>query len=337
MNSFLDLNVNWSKKNKMAMNQIPAPLKKVDRVEIFTLIDNYADVLLSSTDIITRPSRLESSEISRDTFLAEHGLSLLVNVYQGEKRHTILFDTGHTRMGVPHNMEKLGIKAESIEAIVLTHAHVDHTGSLNTLLEKIPNPIPLVVHPDAFLFPRFIQEKDGTKRRYPRTLVREELTCMKVELLESKGPRLIVEDMIMVTGEVKRTTEFEKGLPNAFIERNGKMEPDPLTEDQALIIHLKDKGLVVISGCSHAGIINTVHYAKNLTGEKIVHAILGGFHLTGPYFEKVIDKTIRELKKEAPQVLVPMHCTGWKAMRQISLELPSLFILNSVGSKISLS
>ena len=319
------------------MDRLPVLPKAMDRVEIITIIDNYVDVLLKDTDIVTRPPRGTGEEVPTDTFLAEHGLSLLVRVYQGSEAHTILFDTGYSQIGVPHNMAQLELDVEEIEAIVLSHSHMDHTGSLRTILEKIPDPIPLVVHPDAFLFPRYIERDDGTRQRFPRTLRREDLARKKAEVLESKTPTLIVDDGVMVTGEVERTTGFEKGLPGALVETNGKMKPDPISDDQALVLNLKEKGLVVISGCSHSGIINTIFYAQKLTGMRKVHAVLGGFHLTGPAFEPIIEKTIKELKNVAPEVIVPMHCTGWKAIQRFSEEFPSSFVLNSVGSKITLS
>jgi 7,8-dihydropterin-6-yl-methyl-4-(beta-D-ribofuranosyl)aminobenzene 5'-phosphate synthase len=136
---------------------------------------------------------------------------------------------------------------------------------------------------------------------------------------------------------VERVTDFEKGLPNAQMERNGKIEKDLILDDQALVINLKGKGLVVIAGCSHAGIINTILYAGKITGVEKVHTVLGGFHLSGPIFEPIIEETIKEFKKMAPEVLVPMHCTGWKAIQRFSDEFPSSFVLNSVGSRFTLS
>lgn len=319
------------------MDPLPVSLKELDRVEILTLMDNFVDVLLEDTKVVSRPPKAIGAEIPTDTLLAEHGLSLLVKVQHGAEKHTILFDTGYNSMGVLHNMAKLAVDPNEMEAIVLSHGHMDHTGSLHPILQKISNPIPLVVHPDAFLYPRFVEEKDGSRRRFPRTLVREDLDRRNVELLESKTPTPILDETILVTGEVERTTEFEKGMPNALIERDGNLEPDPIKDDQALVMHLKDKGLVVVSGCSHAGIVNTVRYAKKLTGVAKVHAILGGFHLSGAFFEKIVDKTIDELKALSPVVVVPMHCTGRKAMEQFSREFPSSFVLNSVGSKITLS
>ena len=318
------------------MDPLPVSLKPLNRVEVLTLMDNFVDVLLEDTDIVTRPPKAAGAEIPTDTLLAEHGLCLLVKVQHGADRHTILFDTGYNSIGVLHNMDRLAVDPDTLEAIILSHAHMDHTGSLHPILEKVSNPIPLVVHPDAFIYPRFLKGKDGSIRKFPRTLVREDLERRNVAILESKTPTPILDDKILVTGEVERTTAFEKGMPNALLERDGKLEPDPIKDDQALVMHLRDRGLVVISGCSHTGIVNTVRYAKKLTGVEKVYAVIGGFHLSGAFFEKILKKTIDELKALSPAVVVPMHCTGQKAMELFSREFASSFVLNSVGSKITL-
>jgi 7,8-dihydropterin-6-yl-methyl-4-(beta-D-ribofuranosyl)aminobenzene 5'-phosphate synthase len=319
------------------MDTLPVPLKELDRVEILTLMDNYVDVLLEDTGVVTRPPRTIGEEIPADTLLAEHGLCLLVKVQRDAEQHTILFDTGYNRMGVLHNMDQLRVNPNEMEAIVLSHFHMDHTGSLHSILEKISGPIPLVVHPDAFLYPRFVELKDGSKKRFPRTLVRKDLDQRNVKIQESKTPTPILDGSILVTGEIERTTAFEKGMPNALLEREGRLERDPIKDDQALVMNLKGKGLVVVSGCSHAGIINTVLYAKKLTGVEKIHAVLGGFHLSGAFFEKILEKTIEMLKALSPAVVVPMHCTGRKAIERFSQEFPSAFVLNSVGSKITLT
>lgn len=319
------------------MNHLPDTLKEVDRVEIVTLIDNYVDDLLEDTDIVVRSAHRKGEEIPRDTLVAEHGLSLLVTVHQGTKTHDILFDTGYSQIGVPHNMALLDIDLQRIEAIVMSHAHMDHTGSLHKILEGMRGPVTLVVHPGAFLFPRYIERDDGTRQRFPRTLSREDLVSEKLKIVESKAPVLLADDGLMVTGQVERTTGFEKGLPGALMEKDGEMKPDPISDDQALVLNLKEKGLVVISGCSHSGIINTIFHAQKVTGLRKVHAVLGGFHLTGPAFESIIEETISELKNVAPEVIVPMHCTGWKAIQRLDQEFPSAFVLNSVGSKITLA
>ena len=316
---------------------LPVSLKAVDRVEILTLIDNYIDLLLPPSEIITRPPLAKDGNILDNTLLAEHGLSLLITVTQGETKHTVLFDTGYTKVGVLHNIEQLGVNVEEIESIVISHGHMDHTGSLYGILDKIPGTIPLVVHPGAFEYPRYTRTPDGSTRLFPRTLIKDELEQKNVELVESKSPTLIADDMIMVTGEVERTTEFEKGMPNALKEKDGELVFDPFADDQSIVIKLNGKGLVVISGCAHAGIINTIMFAQKTTGENNIQAVLGGFHLSGLFFEKIHDKTIAEFKKLDPEVLIPMHCTGWKAIQRFQKEFPSSFVLNSVGSKVTVS
>ncbi len=325
------------KGGKPMSENLSGSLKTVNRVEITTLIDNYVDVLLPSTDIITRPPLSIDGKVKADTFLAEHGLSLLVTVWQGEEKHTILFDTGYTKIGVLHNIEQLGLNIEDIEVIVLSHGHMDHTGSLNRILDKIPGTIPLVLHPGAFVYPRYTRQPDGSKNIWPQTLTRDALAQKNVEIVESETPTLIADEMIMVTGEVERTTAFEKGMPNALVEKNGEIVQDPILDDQAIVMKLNGKGLVVISGCAHSGIINTLTFAQKTIGEQSIHTVLGGFHLTGPFFEKIHDETIQEMKKMDPDVIMPMHCTGLKAIQLFQREFPSSFVLNSVGSKMTLS
>jgi 7,8-dihydropterin-6-yl-methyl-4-(beta-D-ribofuranosyl)aminobenzene 5'-phosphate synthase len=214
---------------------------------------------------------------------------------------------------------------------------MDHTGALHRFLDSIDTRIPVVVHPDAFLYPRFLVLADGRRQQFPRTLIRSELAARNIEIVESRSPVPLSEGTILVSGEVGRKTEFEKGMPNAFVEKDGKEVKDSIPEDQALIMHLKGKGLVIVSGCSHAGIINTLLHAGNITGEEKIHGIMGGFHLSGSAYEPTLEPTITELKKVNPEVLVPMHCTGWKAMTLLARTFPSSMILNSVGSTITLS
>ncbi len=310
-------------------------IQAVDRVEILTVVDNYVDVLLTNTEAVTRPPVSKSGTIPVDTLLAEHGLSLLITVYQGESRRTMLFDTGYSRVCALHNMDMLGVDLATVEAMALSHGHMDHTGSLYPVLDRIPGRIPLVVHPGVFDAPRFFGLPDGRRLLFPQTLIREDLRKQDIDLVESTTPTPLAADTIVVTGEVERVTGFEKGLPNAQMEKDGEIVPDPILDDQALVIHLKGKGLVIISGCSHAGIVNTVLYAQKITGIEDVHAVMGGFHLSGPYFEQIIEQTIAEFHKMNPQYISPMHCTGWKAIHQMAEAFPEAFILNSVGSMIT--
>ena len=309
----------------------------VDKVEILTLMDNYIDVLLPSTEIVHRPPLASAGQIPTTTLVAEHGLSLLIRVYKGADSHTVLLDTGWTSIGVLHNMQILGVDPGEIQTIVLSHAHMDHTGTLVPLLERIGRPIKLVLHPHAFSSPRYLALDETTKILFPKTLD-EKILCEKgAEIVLSKSPISVGQSMVGVTGQVERVTSFEKGMPNALMEKDGQVVPDPILDDQALVINLEGKGLVIVAGCSHAGIINTILYAQKITGLQKVHAVLGGFHLSGAFFEPIIEQTIAELKDIAPDILVPMHCTGWKAIHRFEEEFPGSFVLNSVGSKFILN
>jgi 7,8-dihydropterin-6-yl-methyl-4-(beta-D-ribofuranosyl)aminobenzene 5'-phosphate synthase len=299
-------------------------------------MDNYVDLLLESTDMVKRPAIQEGNTISRDTLMAEHGLSLLVTTHTHGNAHSILLDTGHTQIGVPHNLKMLKRDLKDIEAIVMSHGHMDHTGGLYRLVEELPKPMDLVVHPWAFHSPRMIQAPNGTLSYFPDTLIIDELESNGFRVHESETPLPLAQGTILVTGQIDRTTPFEKGFPPAKTMRNGDLVSDAIDDDQALIVNLKNRGLVVISGCAHAGIINTIQYARKLTGIDTIHAILGGFHLTGPYFQSILGDTAAALADMNPAVVVPMHCTGWQAINLIARTLPDAFILNSVGSTYTL-
>jgi len=316
---------------------LPKPIQGVDRVEITVLMDNYIDVLLGSTDVVKRPIFRNGDEIPTDTVIAEHGLSMLVRTFQKEESHSILFDTGHNKTSVQFNLKQLGIDISAVEAIVLSHFHMDHTGGLYPILEELSWSVPLVVHPEVFTSPRFLKWPDGRMERFPNTLVREDLMDRGATILESQVPVPLANGTILVTGEIERKTTFEKGFPIARMMQDGELVFDPIRDDQALVVCLKGKGLVVISGCAHSGIVNTVLYSRKITGIETVYAILGGFHLTGPFFEPIIEDTVAALMEIGPKVLVPMHCTGWKAMNRFYEAFPDVFILNSVGSKFVLS
>ncbi len=313
------------------------PLKEVERIEITTLIDNYVDLMLPDTPIVKRPPLSRGKELPKDTLAAEHGLSLMVTTYRGSESHSVLFDAGYNENGVMHNIDRLGIDIQSVEALVLSHAHMDHTGAINSILNRISKPIPLFVHPEIFSFPRCIEQKDGNRILFPRTFVKEDIASTDFILKESKSPTLIANDTIAVTGEVERTTDFEKGMPNAFVQVDGHYQNDCIPDDQSLIVKLKNRRLVLVTGCCHAGLINTIRYALKLTGFDKVHGIFGGLHLSGAFFEMVIERTVDALKEINPEVIVPMHCTGWNAIKRLADTFPDAFILNSVGSKFILT
>ncbi|OIN96021.1 MAG: hypothetical protein AUJ48_02175 [Deltaproteobacteria bacterium CG1_02_45_11] len=313
-------------------------LQEVDRVEITTIIDNYSDSTLQMSEppsaMIKRAPMAIDGKVPSDTLMAEHGLSLLVKIFKNNKQYNVLLDAGWSDRGVLHNLKMLGIDIAKIEAIVISHGHMDHFGALPDVLKRMASPnAALIIHPDAFLR-RSISLPGGAMITMP-VLNKTSLPKTGVKVVITKDPYLLATDLMVSSGEVERTTDFEKGMSGAFIEREGKPEPDSILDDQGLIINLKGKGLIVITGCAHSGIINTVKYAQNITGVDTVYAIMGGFHLTGPQFMPLTDRTIQELRKLNPSVIIPMHCTCWAAANRIAMEFPAQYRLNSVGTTFS--
>ncbi|MDD5142693.1 MBL fold metallo-hydrolase [Methanoregula sp.] len=302
-------------------------LKPADRVEITVLVDNYTDSLIN-TPSTPVDRRLPYNPDRR--LLAEHGLSCHVKVFSGNKEHAILLDAGLSDTCLPWNAFQVGVSLAGIEAVVLSHGHYDHTGALEHAVAGAGRQVPLIAHPDAFL-PR--------RRNIPGAGVfgqrSPDIVALKkagADIKMRSKPSTLAAGHILVTGEVEWKVRFEKGLPGAEIERDGKWTPDSIRDDQALVMNVKEKGLVVVSGCAHAGIINTVEYAKRITGIDRVHAVLGGFHLSGKAYEKIVPPTIDAMKKINPDYIVPMHCTGWTTINRFMGAMPEKCILNTVGT-----
>ena len=152
-------------------------------------------------------------------------------------------------------------------------------------------------------------------------------------MVERRQPSLLLDKAVLITGEVDRTTEFERGLPSHEAWRDDRWQPDPLIlDDQALVVNVRGRGLVVITGCGHAGAVNIARHALRLTGVDRLHALLGGLHLSGAVFEPIIEPTIEALTEIGPDLIVPAHCTGWKANHRLAAALPDAFVPNAVGT-----
>jgi 7,8-dihydropterin-6-yl-methyl-4-(beta-D-ribofuranosyl)aminobenzene 5'-phosphate synthase len=196
--------------------------------------------------------------------------------------------------------------------------------------------MPLLLHPDAFL-QRKLVFPDGHELELPppdrRTLAQD-----GIDFVEERGPSYLLGKLVLITGQIHRTTPFETGFPLHRALVDGRWQADPYVhDDQALVVHLAGKGLVVLTGCGHAGAINTIRHAQALTGVEAVHAVIGGLHLTGPLFEPIIAPTVAALTALGPALVVPAHCTGWKAVHALARELPAAFVQPSVGTRFVLS
>lgn len=262
--------------------------------------------------------------------IAEHGFSALIQVKNGDKKGMVILDAGISSNGILHNLNSLGITLDGIEAIILSHGHSDHTMGLPGLIKKLGSQrVSLVFHPDAF-HERKISTPGGYELGISPPKI-DELLQENIIIVKKDNPVPLINNMILVSGEIPRTTEFEKGFPIHYTKHNGKWVSDPfIKDDQCIIINVRGKGLVIITGCGHSGIINTIRYAQSLAGVQQVHAVLGGFHLTGGVFEKIIPVTVKEMQKINPTYLMPGHCTGWSAIHQFAKAMPQAFIPNSV-------
>ena len=156
-----------------------------------------------------------------------------------------------------------------------------------------------------------------------------------LSVIETEKPYPMLDDTVLFLGGIPHATDFEKGWPLPHCQKDGKEEWDPIEDDTSVVMNLKDKGLVILSGCAHAGIINTIQYAAKVTGVDKIHAVMGGFHLSGPLFEPIIDRTTQELQKLNPAYVIPTHCTGRKAIMEMEKQMPQQFILNMAGTKLT--
>ncbi|WP_370367509.1 MBL fold metallo-hydrolase [Catenulispora sp. GP43] len=322
----------------------PIDLAPVDEVVITTLVDNVYDALLPGEDGIARaPFQAGTAQApqfesgaTRVGLMAEHGFSALVTVRRGDTTTSVLFDTGLSPDAMVTNADRLGLDPLAVHAVVLSHGHFDHAGGLAGLAARRgTRALPMVVHPQVWTRRRLTAP--GADFDLP-TLSKRALTGEGFEVIERRQPSLLVDGSILITGEVDRTTAFEHGMPPAHQRWTGtEWEPDPLViDDQALIINVRGKGLVVVTGCGHAGAVNIIRHAQRLTGVPRLHALLGGLHLGGAYFAPSIAPTVQALTELAPDLLVPGHCTGWQAQHALAAALSDSWVQGSSGTRYKL-
>lgn len=306
-----------------------------DRLTVRILAENYVDMLLPDRPHVARFGMADHFDPRSAVPWAENGLSYLVDVEALGRMRRILFDVGFSAEVVLHNLELLGIDPSTIDHVALSHGHPDHCGGILGVLQAIGRPVPVSVHPDAF-HPRYIMPKSG----HPMTYINQGLTAVEVErsggrLVLSRSP-LELAAGVATSGEIVRNVDFEREVPaGRFHVRNGVFEADEIVDDQALYAHVRGLGLVVISGCAHSGIVNTIRHGLGASGADRLYAVMGGFHLGHPGIsEEKIRRTTDALEELDPALLAPMHCSGFRAWQQMEPRLPAAFTLMSAAATL---
>ena len=312
-------------------------VKAVDRVEILTLQDNTIDLTQQDNSaVVQRAMPLVGMEV-RNSILAEHGFSSLITITDGDASRSMLFDFGFSEHGAAFNADALGADLTVVEEMALSHGHLDHVGGIRHLVEKTgKQQLPLVLHPAAFRNPRFLKLSEEFKVYFP-AFTREKAAASGAAVVDSDKPYPMLDHAAAFLGHIPRTTAFEKGAPNLFCEIDGQERPDTFDDDSAVVYNVRGQGLVVLSGCAHSGIVNTVTYARQVTGIDKVMAIMGGFHLGGMDMDTVVKPTVDALKAFDPTYIIPTHCTGRQAIQLIEKEMANAFILNMSGTRLTFS
>lgn len=312
-------------------------------VAVTVLVDNRADLIVESTETV---------QYFRDKpLLAEHGFAALIHLRDADIR--ILWDAGITAMALIENMRRLEIAPATIDQIAISHGHRDHTAAVTEVLKAshlTPEPkewppdasveemlrwtegrrLPLIAHPAAFN-ERWSFDDDGKKHGPNPGPPRAEWEAARAEIILSEGPYQLGPGC-WTTGPVPRRSFERSGRPTSMYYRDGReFLRDDLEEDQAIAIHVKDKGLVIVSGCAHSGIVNTVRYAQQISGVEEVWAILGGFHLARAEDDE-IQHTVDAIRELDPKLVVPSHCTGFKAIARFAAQMPDAFLPGVVGA-----
>jgi len=312
-----------------ALAQTKTGFIEVENVTITILTDNYYDGVRPEAAIGKRYRPTAEKSIH-----AEHGLSYFVETVSGGQTSRFMFDYGVDSRGVMRNMELLGVNLQKVDAMGLSHGHWDHWGALEGILAankgKIPPGTPFYVGEEAFLERASVRPGSSEPTNLGK-LNKVAVESSGLRILEVKEPTAVMKGGYF-TGGIVRVTDYEKVPTNLLVKRGDKLVVDQFQGEQALFFIVKGKGLVILVGCAHPGIINTVKHVQKITGVQKVHAVIGGFHLVGAKPE-IIQKTVADFKADKLDYIVPTHCTGFEAIEAFQKEMPKQFILNTAGAK----
>ena len=318
-------------------------IEAVDKVEIRILVDNATDMLSSNPPFVESESafigRRGIASSARCLCCAVHGLSCLVTVHRGGKSHAVLFDTGPEDYAFERNVTRLGVDLGVVESIVLSHGHWDHSGAMLLALGMIrgrndARTVPFYAHPGMFVT-RGVRQANGSVRRMDDVPSVIELSDFGAAMVVTTEPQTPLGGLFYVSGEIPRVSGFERGYPGQVKRTADGWEPDELLMDERwLAVNVAGKGLVVLSACSHAGIVNVCRHARATFSDIPIHAVMGGLHLSGPN-EAIIPQTIEGLKEFSIKTIAAGHCTGWRAMTALAKEFPDALAPTAVGKQFT--
>jgi 7,8-dihydropterin-6-yl-methyl-4-(beta-D-ribofuranosyl)aminobenzene 5'-phosphate synthase len=304
-------------------------LPEVDRLSVTTVVDNFIDILRADEKVAKR----FTSEQARcvPTLKAEHGLGHWIEVARGAETRRIAFDFGLTGESYTRNFLELGLDAGQVDAVALSHGHVDHFGGLGDFLKTYRRRMKkdLIFYGGSDHFLSRFHERNNV-RVYMGRLDREQLERYDLDVRVVGTPTLLPEG-VLLSGEVHETAAFEVIPPSLKVERDGQVVQDTFIGEQTLIANIKDRGLVVVTSCSHRGIVGICRHAVKVSGVPKVHAVIGGFHLSGLAGER-ITQVVDAFRALGVDYLIPQHCTGIEAIIQMGVHLPKELVVSSVGS-----
>jgi len=313
----------------IVMAQGTTRITEVDKVTIWVLMDNFYDVAIRDSKITKRYRAVPGKSIH-----AEHGLSFYVETVIDGKTSACMFDYGVDSVGVMNNIALLGLDPGKANAFSLSHGHWDHFMAAVSILKqnqsRIAGGTPFYVGEEAFAH-RYSLRPGRSEPDDIGQLRKEDIEPLGLKVVEVKNPVQIIPGAYF-TGNIERVTAYEKVPPTLLIKRGEKPEPDDFRGEQALFFNVKGKGLVVLSSCAHAGMVNTVKHAKKISGTDKIYAVMGGFHLINAKPE-VIQNTVADIKAMKPDYVVTMHCTSFEGNVAFSREMPNEFILNTAATQ----
>jgi 7,8-dihydropterin-6-yl-methyl-4-(beta-D-ribofuranosyl)aminobenzene 5'-phosphate synthase len=302
-------------------------IPEVDSLEVVAVVDNFYDCFQKEEKCAKRWNLASADSFDTIRLQGEMGLAYYIIASVKGKQHVILMDFSLSSEVYENNLRRLKLDPAKAEAMLLSHGHEDHYGGMIVALKKVKGPL-YVGGADAFLHRLFVTP---TKTVDMGALDRTMIEKAGVRVVVAGAPT-VVAGAGLITGEIPRQTDYEKVPPPMKMEKNGEVVQDPLTHEIALVFNVRDKGLVVITSCAHSGVVNTVDYAKKITGVSKVLAVIGGMHLTAAT-DETIGKTVGALQAIRPTFLAPMHCTGNRALMKLATTLPDAYVHPSVGTR----